>query len=345
MSKSVGDGYGESVRRSKQRNLRRSLEVVKPAFLRPPELGEQAGLEQAGIEKRARLRSPEPVGRAKATSVMDDEDVATDTSSSHIDYDSAHGKQGEVALAGNTVAAFETASHDHPEIDELPVELYEHSTFELANIQRDKTPKQRFDLDEVADPETDLIAEGRRALPVWLVSMLIHLFVLMCLAVITFGGDRKSGIMLELVPAEEAIEFSFIEVQLPSETEAMEAEQDLAQSSVESELSGTFQVSEMWNEDSDSLFALNEEFGDVELGEQVDIGDPVVEPAGTSFFGLKSYGDQFVFVIDCSSSMTQNFRWERAVYELSKAIKGLDDEKEFLVLLGERQVKSYQKLM
>jgi hypothetical protein len=143
--------------------------------------------------------------------------------------------------------------------------------------------------------------------------------------------------MLELMPVDEAVDFSFIEIPLELEAEPMEAQQDLSQSSVEADLSGTYQVSEVWSEDADSLLSLSEEFGDVEIGEQIDIGDPVVKPSGTSFFGLKSYGDQFVFVIDCSSSMTQNFRWERAVYELTKAIKGLEEDKEFLVLLYNSQ--------
>ena len=51
------------------------------------------------------------------------------------------------------------------------------------------------------------------------------------------------------------------------------------------------------------------------------------------FFGTKAYGSDFVFVIDCSSSMSQNSRWYRALNELLSALGELDSEQNFLVIL------------
>ena len=53
----------------------------------------------------------------------------------------------------------------------------------------------------------------------------------------------------------------------------------------------------------------------------------------TEFFGTRSYGSDFVFVIDCSSSMSVKYRWRRAVRELVATLDQLDSEQKFLVLL------------
>ena len=49
------------------------------------------------------------------------------------------------------------------------------------------------------------------------------------------------------------------------------------------------------------------------------------------FFGTKSYGSKFVFVIDGSSSMMHG-RWNRATRELMSTINQLDSNQQFLVL-------------
>jgi len=54
---------------------------------------------------------------------------------------------------------------------------------------------------------------------------------------------------------------------------------------------------------------------------------------GIEFFGTRSYGSDFVFVIDCSSSMSVQYRWDRAVDELAATLDQLDSKQKFLVLL------------
>ena len=59
--------------------------------------------------------------------------------------------------------------------------------------------------------------------------------------------------------------------------------------------------------------------------------------SGTQFFGAEANGDRFVFVIDASGSMSTGFLWERAVMELGKSLKNLDEEKKVMVLLYNSQ--------
>ena len=51
------------------------------------------------------------------------------------------------------------------------------------------------------------------------------------------------------------------------------------------------------------------------------------------FFGLESAGNQFVFVVDCSGSMADENRYDRAVYELSRSMDMLEANHRFLVIL------------
>lgn len=51
------------------------------------------------------------------------------------------------------------------------------------------------------------------------------------------------------------------------------------------------------------------------------------------FFGLESAGNKFVFVIDCSGSMGDERRYQRAVYELTRSMDMLRSNHLFLVIL------------
>lgn len=55
--------------------------------------------------------------------------------------------------------------------------------------------------------------------------------------------------------------------------------------------------------------------------------------AKVEFFGLESAGNRFVFVIDCSTSMYNEDRYLRAVYELTRSMDMLETNHRFLVIL------------
>lgn len=54
---------------------------------------------------------------------------------------------------------------------------------------------------------------------------------------------------------------------------------------------------------------------------------------GVKFFGVESAGNRFIFVIDCSGSMADEGRYERAVYELTRSMDMLQTNHRFLVIL------------
>ncbi len=54
--------------------------------------------------------------------------------------------------------------------------------------------------------------------------------------------------------------------------------------------------------------------------------------AATEFFGIGGYGQKFVYVVDCSGSMSESGKFERAVYELLQSIEQLNDDQEYFII-------------
>ena len=52
----------------------------------------------------------------------------------------------------------------------------------------------------------------------------------------------------------------------------------------------------------------------------------------TDFFGIEGYGESFVYVVDCSGSMNQNGKFERARYELLQSIEQLNKNQSYFVI-------------
>jgi hypothetical protein len=59
--------------------------------------------------------------------------------------------------------------------------------------------------------------------------------------------------------------------------------------------------------------------------------------AATNFFGVSGYGQTFVYVVDCSGSMSEGHKFERAVYELLQSIEQLkSDQRYFIIFYNHR---------
>ena len=59
--------------------------------------------------------------------------------------------------------------------------------------------------------------------------------------------------------------------------------------------------------------------------------------AATDFFGVSGYGQKFVYVVDCSGSMSERQKFERAVYELLQSIEQLKKDQEYFVIFYNHQ--------
>ncbi len=54
--------------------------------------------------------------------------------------------------------------------------------------------------------------------------------------------------------------------------------------------------------------------------------------AATDFFGVSGYGQVFVYVVDCSGSMSEEGKFERARYELLHSIEQLNEDQRYYVI-------------
>jgi hypothetical protein len=61
-------------------------------------------------------------------------------------------------------------------------------------------------------------------------------------------------------------------------------------------------------------------------------GDGSSTKASAEFFGIGGYGKTFVYVVDCSDSMNNRGKFERARYELLKSIEQLGSEQRYYVV-------------
>ncbi len=205
--------------------------------------------------------------------------------------------------------------------------------------------KSSRDIRELSDSET----RGRlwgivfTAMPAWLLSTMVHLIVLLTLTLFTF--QDKIGfqtIVLEVADTSESLEVTTTDIAIEplafieaSELEMPEASPlDFASPDISSALieSVTLDVKETM--DFSPLDGMGTIFGE-------ELNQNLVDTDGRSkakFFGIKSYGKRFVFVIDCSGSM-KGSRWRRAVEELRYAVNGLERDQEFLVLLYNTRTK------
>jgi hypothetical protein len=60
--------------------------------------------------------------------------------------------------------------------------------------------------------------------------------------------------------------------------------------------------------------------------------DALGTQAAAEFFGIGGYGKSFVYVVDCSDSMNEAGKFERAVYELLQSIEQLSSDQRYFVI-------------
>ena len=61
-------------------------------------------------------------------------------------------------------------------------------------------------------------------------------------------------------------------------------------------------------------------------------GGGVAGEAAAEFFGIGGYGQSFVYVVDCSDSMNEGGKFERAIYELLQSIEQLSGDQRYFVI-------------
>ncbi len=204
-------------------------------------------------------------------------------------------------------------------------------------------PAEDSDDDDEQDedaPVSESLTMMLRAAPAWLVSLIAHLILLIILGLWTLANLEKEPRVVMISPAEDAYDEP-LEDLTEFEMETLESEEFENELAFETDIPDPGQISlgvpstteanisdlgEMALPNSiDQIGAL---FGDSGKG-MAEFGSGFKGAA--SFFGAKSSGNKFVFVVDNSNSMGKG-RMETALNELMQSVSRMEKHQRFYVM-------------
>jgi hypothetical protein len=166
-----------------------------------------------------------------------------------------------------------------------------------------------------------------------LLSALCHLaafIVLGLLSVVSQNGWQGVSLRAEMGDGHDS---SLLDDSL----DAVEVEVPTAETAAAAGPIHLFDVSNMATADVAALDALSENSAQASgleglaLGDTGD-GDGLAAGGSAEFFGIGGYGQSFVYVVDCSGSMSEGRKFERAIYELLQSIEQLNSDQRYFVI-------------
>jgi hypothetical protein len=181
-------------------------------------------------------------------------------------------------------------------------------------------------------PQSNSYTPTYRCVPSWLSSLILHMTLILLLALFTIKNGGKS--ILELAASTTAS--TNIDIVSPVNFDLEPVELGAGLPDYESEQPELSPV-----QDTASLFEAISFADDLSLSSDSEQGIPshlhteklAGDSGGAQFFGVKSVGSRFVYIVDCSGSMSEYGRWRLAVRELQDSIRKLDNNQRFVVLL------------
>ena len=209
------------------------------------------------------------------------------------------------------------------------------------NSRRNDLPNVRTDTDN----QPSLLDRVTKFLPGWMVSFLLHTLLLSILAAYVSVPQTQQGplsLVVSMTQAEAEEDDVFVESTANFEMAldaALAVEEVELDEPVEIDLGELLDSSIVNFNDASTASSITDrgdDFAAVDVGESGQSNTGIPSPGGkegTSFFGIESKGDRFVYVVDCSGSMSEEDRYQRAIYELHRSLGKLNEDQEFLVAI------------
>jgi hypothetical protein len=174
-----------------------------------------------------------------------------------------------------------------------------------------------------------------RDLNAMLLSAFCHLAALIALGLLSvMSQEGWRGVKL-LVNAGDGFDSPSIDDSLLDDAVTLDTSADDAAAAVDP--LRLFDVSAMAATDFASLKALSENAAEASGLDGIALGgkgdaDGALSGASAEFFGIGGYGQSFVYVVDCSGSMSERGKFERAIYELLHSIEQLASDQRYFVI-------------
>lgn len=247
---------------------------------------------------------------------------------------------------GSANATFEVRRHRIRNTRGTPTRrAIAHASFRKQRVNRRGLPV----IQKTDDSDPPWHRKARALMPGWLVSLILHAITLALLATLAYSPNGQSAIALVVSADASAdddsdslsditltpMEFDVQElssaappVDLNQVLETELPEDSLLEVSIEKSLS-QLSAHELFNPaSSEGAF---EVLGGA-AGKTKGSGEGDLE-GGARFFGIKSEGNEFVYIVDCSGSMSDEYRYRRAVVETERSLAMLKSHQKFLVVL------------
>lgn len=282
-------------------------------------------------DERSQLSVLEPAPSGEPTPAPDRETRETTEKSKRAKRPSTH--NGAVAPPSEKAAA--------PEPREQPAGVVPDFNVGGASDEEEPTPRRRS------------AGELARSAPPWLASLLVHAALLMMLFLWTFTTLTDTPRMLlgsapdgedeyfEDVPQIDFSDLDFEELESDVELESLDVESpsvELMENPLDAAAGITdFNPGMASALPSDMASLLMGERGGVEGAKGRSGKEPGGAKGGTQFFGARSAGNRFCFVVDNSATM-KGGRMETTLMELQRAIFSLNPDQSFYVIFYSDQV-------
>lgn len=221
--------------------------------------------------------------------------------------------------------------------------------------RRARRKRRRSDFEiRLSEHSTSLKTLLKRFVSGWMVSLIVHCLMMAWLAslITQFHSDGPLTLTVSMADdeANDVISVNIADMEFDSELDDSQSEQALEIEEspidpleiVEPELPVEIDLIS----EAASLESLLDSQGDDSLLQPVNLGTLGLDEgdgqsdsknkgrsAKVKFFGLESSGDRFIFVVDCSGSMGDERRYQRAIYELTQSMRMLETNHKFLVIL------------
>jgi hypothetical protein len=174
-----------------------------------------------------------------------------------------------------------------------------------------------------------------RDLNAMLVSAFCHLAALIALGLLSvMSQDGWRGVKL-LVNVGDGFDSPAIDDSQLDDAVIIDVSADDAAAAVDP--IRLFDVSTRAAADFAALEALSENAAEASGLDGIALGgkgeaDGSLSGASAEFFGIGGYGQTFVYVVDCSGSMSERNKFERAIYELLHSIEQLASDQRYFVI-------------
>ena len=172
-------------------------------------------------------------------------------------------------------------------------------------------------------------------MPSWLVSLIFHVFLLLVLALFTFSNPdlqqeifQTSSLEKEELEEIQEVEFENQEIEVIDATSFDTPELDMGVADLGDITAPVTSVkSDVSAHESVEAVEVGQLFGSEGLG-MAETGNG---NGATTFFGVRTEGSHFMYVVDNSNSMS-NGKFEHAVYELTTSIEQLSETSFFYII-------------